>query len=202
VLRLHTPQDFTAIHAMSGGPAMWTYSERGPMAPEESWAQLLRHAGHWALHGYGVFAVEEKETGLLVGEAGFADFHRGFGGDFDPFPEACWSIRTDRQERGYATEAAAAALAWTEAKMGANRTVCLIHADNVASHRVATKLGYASFRPVKYRGYRALLLQREPGLTARVVGGGRRGAAPGKASSRTRHVGAGLPKGAAKGAAA
>jgi RimJ/RimL family protein N-acetyltransferase len=163
VLRCYAPQDFLALHALSSEPAMWTYSERGPMAPEESWARLLRQAGHWALRGYGVFAIQEKSTGLLVGEAGFADFRRGFGEDFDPYPEACWSIRSDRHGRGYATEAARAALAWIEAKTGAKRTICLIHADNAASHRVAAKLGYASFRAVEYRGYRGLLLQRDAG---------------------------------------
>jgi RimJ/RimL family protein N-acetyltransferase len=161
VLRLYAPQDFDALHALSSEPAMWAYSERGPMAPDESWARLLRQAGHWALRGYGVFAIQEKSTGLLVGETGFADFHRGFGGDFDPFPEACWSIRSDRHGRGYATEAAAAALAWIEAKTGAKRTVCLIHAANATSHRVAAKLGYVPFRAVEYRGYSGLLLRRD-----------------------------------------
>jgi RimJ/RimL family protein N-acetyltransferase len=193
VLRLYAPQDFQAIHAMSTEPGMWRYSERGAMSAEESWTRLLRHAGHWALRGFGIFAIEEKTTGLYVGEAGFADFRHGFGADFDPFPEACWWIRPDRQERGYATEAAAAALAWLEEKMGAKRTVCLIHAANVASHRVATKLGYTSFRPVKYRGYHALLLQRDAGEPHQVADGGRRGAAPRKASPRKGHVGAGLP---------
>lgn len=193
VLRLYAAQDFEALHALSTEPTTWTYAERGPMTPEESWTRLLRHAGHWALRGYGAFAIEEKTTGLLIGEMGFSDFRRGFGADFDPFPEACWSIRSDRQERGYATEAAAAALAWLEEKTGAKRTVCLIHAANVASHRVAAKLGYVSFRPVKYRGYHALLLQRDAGAPHRAVDGGRRGAASGKASPRKGHVGAGVP---------
>ncbi|HEX4737163.1 MAG TPA: GNAT family N-acetyltransferase [Allosphingosinicella sp.] len=193
MLRPYAPHDYEAVHSMSTETGMWRYSERGPMAPEESWTRLLRHAGHWALHGYGAFAIEEKATGLLVGEAGFADFRRGFGADFDPFPEACWSIRADRQERGYATEAAEAALAWLEEKLGAKRTVCLIHAANVPSHRVAAKLGYVSFRPVKYRGYHALLLQRDAGASRKVADGGRRRATSGKASPRKGHVGAGVP---------
>jgi RimJ/RimL family protein N-acetyltransferase len=142
---------------------MWIYSERGPMTPEESWARLLRHAGQWALRGCGIFAVEEKETGELVGEAGFADFRRGLGADFDPFPEASWTIRPDRQGRGYATEAAGAALAWLAGTRGEAHTVCLIHTDNIASHRVAAKLGYTPFRTLDYRGYPAQLLRRDGG---------------------------------------
>jgi len=159
ILRLHRGEDFEALHALSASPAMWTYSERGPMAPEESWARLLRLAGQWSLRGCGMFAIEEKATGELVGEAGFTDFRRGLGAEFDPFPEASWTIRADRQRRGYATEAAAAAHAWLARTRGAARTVCLIHAENQASHGVAAKLGYKPFRSLEYRGYPALLLQ-------------------------------------------
>ena len=161
ILRVHRGADFEALHALSAAPAMWLYSERGPMAPEESWARLLRHAGQWALRGCGVFAIEEKETGELVGEAGVSDFRRGLGAEFDPFPEASWTIRPDRQGRGYATEAARAALDWLARAHGAAQTVCLIHVDNAASHRVAAKLGYAPFRELLYRGYPAVLLRRD-----------------------------------------
>jgi RimJ/RimL family protein N-acetyltransferase len=146
---------------MSAAAEMWFYSERGAMTPDESWARLLRHAGHWALMGYGIFAVEEKESGRLAGEAGFADFHRRLGPDFDPFPEASWTIRPEMQGRGYASEAARAATLWLEAHRGPTAAVCLIHRDNAPSLRVAEKLGFAPTRPVEYRGYPAILFRRE-----------------------------------------
>ena len=178
VLRLHRGEDFEAVHALAAAPAMWTYSERGPMAPEESWARLLRHAGQWSLRGCGMFAIEEKATGELVGEAGFTDFRRGLGPDFDAFPEASWTIRPDRQGLGYATEAAAAAHAWLARSRGAARTVCLIHAENLASRCVAAKLGYEAFRSLEYRGYPALLLQQDQGRAASWCSWGEHGAAP------------------------
>jgi RimJ/RimL family protein N-acetyltransferase len=183
VLRHYRSDDFEALHAISSMPAVWTYGNRGPMTPEESWARLLRHAGHWALHGYGIFAIEEKVGGRFVGEVGFGHFRRGLGDDFDPFMEASWTISPDCQGLGYATEAAAAALGWI-ARMRAARTVCLIHVDNVPSLRVAEKLGFAPLRRIHYRGYRALLMQRCGARDADELLWGEHGAAPERASPR------------------
>lgn len=163
ILRPYRAEDFDDVHALSAAAEMWLYSERGAMTPDESWARLLRHAGHWALMGYGIFAVEEKESGTVVGEAGFADFRRCLGPDFDPFPEASWTIRSEMQDRGYASEAERAAAEWLEAHRAPTATVCLIHRDNAPSLRVAEKLGFAPMRSVEYRGYPAILFKRPPG---------------------------------------
>jgi len=122
--------------------------------------RLLRQAGHWSLLGYGFLAIEEKATGCFVGEAGLARFHRGLGPCFDDAPEAGWAIAPWAQGHGYATEAAAAALAWTEARLGLRRTVCLVHEGNASSRRVAEKLGYARIGQCRYRGYDALMFER------------------------------------------
>ncbi len=160
VLRLYRESDFEALHAMSADPAMWTYSERGPMSPEEAWTRMLRHAGHWALAGYGLFALENVETGEFVGEAGCSGFRRQLGPDFDPWPEISWAIRPALQGRGYAVEAAQASLDWIDGTLAPERTVCLIHRENLPSLRVAEKLGYTAMRSVDYRGYPALLMSR------------------------------------------
>lgn len=148
---------------MSADPDMWTYSERGPMQPEESWARLLRNHGHWALLGFGIFAVEDKASGEFLGEAGCSDFHRQLGSDFDSLPEISWAICSRFQSLGYASEAALAALDWMDRTHGSRPTVCLIHRDNGPSLRVAAKLGYRRFRDLEYRGYPATLLRRPAG---------------------------------------
>lgn len=160
VLRPPCDFDFDDYAAMSADPETFRFSERGPMSGDEAWTRLLRHAGHWALMGYGLFIVEEKRSGRFVGEAGFGDFRRDLGDWFDALPEASWTIVPSAQGRGYATEAAGAALAWIEQRLGARRTVCLIHGGNGASLRVAAKLGYAAFAQTVYRGYPALLHER------------------------------------------
>ncbi len=163
ILRKYSARDFDDLRAMTGNPNMFRYSERGAMNGEESWARLLRHAGHWALSNYGVFAVEDRATGLFVGEAGLCDYHRQLGPAFDPYPEMTWSIMPWAQGRGYATEAARAAIEWSEAHLPTDRTVCLIHADNAPSLRVAEKLGFAPTEARMYRDYPAVLMERPRG---------------------------------------
>ena len=160
ILRPHGREHFEAIAHMSADPGTFRFSERGPMSRDEAWTRLLRNAGHWSLFGYGIFTIEEKASGRFVGEAGFSHFERALGGDFDPYPEGAWTVVKDAQGRGYATEAVTAALAWTEARLSPERTVCMIHKENAASMRVADKLGYSAFRECTYRGYGARLFAR------------------------------------------
>ncbi|HYJ29571.1 MAG TPA: GNAT family N-acetyltransferase [Allosphingosinicella sp.] len=160
ILRTYTADDHDCVHRLASDPETFRFSHHGPLGPEESWAMLLRHVGHWSLRGWGVFGVEEKETKALVGQAGLNDFRRRLGPDFDGVPEITWSFESKVHGRGYATEAAQAALDWIERTHGAARTVCLIHQDNEASLRVADKLGYREFRRCDYRGYPAILFER------------------------------------------
>lgn len=111
--------------------------------------------------GYGFFAIEEKQSGRFVGEAGLNDFRRGLGSGFDGFPEIGWTISPSVQGRGYATEAAEAVLEWMEERFDAARVVCLIHTSNAASLRVAEKLGFAGGSECVYRGYPAIRLERQ-----------------------------------------
>ena len=160
ILRAYCREDFPAVRELSADPRMWTYSERGPMRPDEAWSRLLRHLGHWTLAGFGLFAVEERMTGRFVGEAGCSDFRRELGKDFDPFPEISWAIAPDAQGQGYAVEAGTAALRWMAANRGDKTTVCLINRDNLSSLRVAETLGYQPFRTLVYRDYPAVLMRR------------------------------------------
>jgi RimJ/RimL family protein N-acetyltransferase len=160
ILRRHAATDFPAYFAMSADREMARFSGLEPADSDEAWERLLRHAGNWSLFGYGFVALEEKATGCFVGEAGLAQFKRGLGSGFDGVPEAGWAIAPWAQRHGYATEAAAAALAWIEAGFGFRRSVCVIHAENAASIRVAEKLGYTPFGQCTYRGYCAITFER------------------------------------------
>ncbi len=159
-LRPHVEEDFPDFLELMRDPMTFRYSGRGVMNEEEAWSRLLRHVGHWTLKGWGLFAVVEKASCRLVGEAGLNHFHRGFGPDFDEFPEASWTIKRTAQGLGHATAAAEAALDWAERALGFGPTVCMIQPGNLASLRVAEKLGYLRFRDLMHDGRRALLLRR------------------------------------------
>ena len=164
-LRLRRPEigDLEAIHAMRSDLAIVRFLGGRALNREEAWHRLTRIVGHWTLRGYGMFAVVEKSSGALVGEVGLFDGCRGLSPDFDNAPEAGWILAGEAQGKGYAGEAAAAAHRWFAAAHGEQRSVCIIAPENLASFRVAHKLGYKSFGQVDYQNGPVVMLERIPG---------------------------------------
>jgi RimJ/RimL family protein N-acetyltransferase len=159
-LRPHRLDDHAARCAMTANPATMRFIGGKAQSPEENFARILRYAGHWALFGYGLFAVEERAGGRFVGEVGLMHFARGLGGDFDAAPEAAWVLDADVAGRGYAGEAVAAAIGWHERTVGAGRQVCIIAPENTPSLRVAAKLGFSPFRQAIYHDHPVILHER------------------------------------------
>lgn len=134
-----------------------------PVSVEDSWNRLVRYIGHWAVNGYGLWAVDELETGRFVGDVGLFEGRRGLGERFDSAPEAGWVLMPLGHGKGYAREAMNAALRWGEAEHKWQRTVCMIDPENVPSLKTAEALGYAAFDRQPYKGKDILLLERPSG---------------------------------------
>lgn len=160
ILRQNRPSDLEDRIAITGDPEFMRYIG-GAHDRQENWARLMRHIGHWAVFGFGLFAIEEKGSGKYLGNVGLAHFERGLGADFDPYPEAAWMIAQWAEGKGYASEAMTAVLGWHERKFGAGQQVCIIDPDNAASLRLAARLGFHAFREGENRGRTVLLHKRE-----------------------------------------
>lgn len=160
ILRRHRREDFADLAEVCSDPGVLTYLGGVQPTQEELWSRLLRYEGGWVVDGYGLHAVVEKASGKYLGQAGLADFHRGLGNEFDEFPEIAWVLGPAAQGKGYATEAAGAALRRLEAVLAPARTVCIIHPDNRASLRVAEKLGYRPFGSETYKNGPVTMLER------------------------------------------
>lgn len=159
-LRGHTLGDFEPLAAMWAEAAVVRFISGKPSTREESWARLLRYPGHWALMGYGFWAIEEKASGAFVGEGGFADFKRDIEYVFDA-PEQGWALSPAMHGRGYAQEAVSAMLGWGEAHFGRRDFVCMISPENEPSLRLAHKVGYREFGCATYKGDASVLLRRQ-----------------------------------------
>jgi RimJ/RimL family protein N-acetyltransferase len=151
-LRGHRFDDFTASAAMWADPIVTRHIGGRPFTEEESWARLLRYVGHWSLLGFGYWVVEEKASGCFAGEIGFADLKRDLEPPLNDTPEIGWVFATHAHGRGYATEAARAVIVWGDAHFGPSQTACIVHPENLASIRVATKCGYRELRRTVYKG--------------------------------------------------
>jgi RimJ/RimL family protein N-acetyltransferase len=107
----------------------------GPMSRPAAWRGFLTVAGAWSIQGFGMFSVIERETGLWVGRLG-PWMPEGW-----PGPEVGYGIVRSRWGRGYATEGAAAAIDWALDALGWSEVIHCIDPANVASIRVAERLG-------------------------------------------------------------
>jgi RimJ/RimL family protein N-acetyltransferase len=137
VLRGTRPEDFDPFCAAMADDAFARFitRERRALTPAECWPRLCGIAGNWQVRGYGMFMIEEKASGALVGQVG----------PWEPFGwpafEIGWSIFPVAQGRGYAAEAAAAAFRYAYDVLGRREAIHLIHPDNDASARVARSMG-------------------------------------------------------------
>ena len=159
-LRGHRLEDFEQSAALWGDPVVTRHIGGRPLTREEVWARLLRYIGHWALLGFGFWAVEEMASGEFIGEMGFAYFEREIAPPLPKVPEMGWILAPRAHGKGYATEAVRAALAWGDVRFHASPFVCLIDSGNVASRRVAEKCGFRELFPANYKGEQTVVFKR------------------------------------------
>jgi RimJ/RimL family protein N-acetyltransferase len=159
-LRCNRVEDLEVSLGMWSDLRVMQYLGAKALSREEAWTRLLRRVGHWALLGYGFWAVEEPCTGQYVGAVGFMNAYRDIAPPLGDAPEIGWVLASHAQGKGYATEAVRAAVAWGDERFGAVQTVCLIHPDNRASMRVAEKCGYRELYRTTYKEQPAIVLGR------------------------------------------
>jgi RimJ/RimL family protein N-acetyltransferase len=161
LLRPFALADFDAVAAYWGDPvvARWTRGGRA-IARGEAWQRFLQHPGHWALMGYGFWALEEKSTGAMIGEAGFIDLKRDYDRLVNDVPEIGWVIAPAAQGKGYATEAAKACLVWGASHFGPIRVIAAVNIENRPSIRVAEKCGFTEVLRKDFNGRSAVFFDR------------------------------------------
>ena len=158
--RIPVRDDYEDSAAMWGDPVVVRYITARPFTREECWARYLRYVGHWQVLGYGFWTVRDRASGAFVGEVGFGEFRREIEPRLDDAPEIGWVLSPAAHGKGFATEAASAALDWMARTHAPARTVCIIQPENSASLRVAEKCGYREFARTRYKDSAAVLLER------------------------------------------
>jgi RimJ/RimL family protein N-acetyltransferase len=112
----------------------------GPQDRAQSWQGLATAAGMWALRGLGLFSVLERDTGRWVGRVGPWVPEGAIGA------EVGWAIAPAAWGKGYAVEAAAAAIDWAFDHLDWTQVIHCIDAPNTPSIAVATRLGSSWLR--------------------------------------------------------
>jgi ribosomal-protein-alanine N-acetyltransferase len=115
----------------------------GPPTREELDRRIEAHTQFWRDRGYGMFVVTERESGAFVARVG-AMLTQATGRI-----EIAWSTMPRAWGRGYAAEAARAAIDFTFAASSLDTLDCYLRPDNAASRRVAEKAGFR-YRDTRY----------------------------------------------------
>jgi RimJ/RimL family protein N-acetyltransferase len=147
LLRPFREADLDAYAALCADPEITRYLGDGrTLDREDAWRQMAMLIGHWALRGFGTWALEERGSGAFVGRAGL-HYPEGW-----PDREVGWVLGREHWGKGYATEAARAALDHAFDTLGWERAISLIHPENERSVRVAERLGERFERQTTVRG--------------------------------------------------
>ena len=158
-LRGFRAADFEALAAMLSDNVVMQHLGSRALVREEAWRRMLAAPGLWVLLGYGYWAVERKEDGVLIGQVGFADFKRGIEPSIEHIPEMGWIFASEVHGQGYASEAAAAAMRWADDMLGGS-FVAIIAPENAPSIAVARKLGFVEECLTRYKDEPTLLFRR------------------------------------------
>jgi len=102
---------------------------------------------HQATHGFGLWAVELRETGEVIGAAGLGHLEDG------PEVEVGYRFIKRHWGNGYATEAARASIEFGLDELGLNEIVAVTLSTNLASRRVMEKCGLAFVGVVDVYGH-------------------------------------------------
>jgi ribosomal-protein-alanine N-acetyltransferase len=138
ILRGWRDGDLAPFAALNADPVVMEHFP-APLSRAESDAAAARIQAHFAEHGFGLWAVEVPGVAPFAGFTGLSVPR--FEAHFMPCVEIGWRLAREHWGRGYASEAARAALAHGFGPLGLAEVVSFTAVANARSRRVMEKLG-------------------------------------------------------------
>lgn len=136
ILRMFTKNDINQYAKICADGEVMRYIGKGEtLSKEDAWWEVAGFLGHWQLKGYGMWALEEKQSGELIGRVGFL-YPEGW-----PGFEIGWLLGREYWGKGYATEAAEAALVFGCQGEFHEKIISLVYPANNRSIRIVEKIG-------------------------------------------------------------
>ena len=139
--------DTEPMTAVYGDSEVMRFVSGGALADAAAVRTMLEtHAGTQERLGFSVWAVVERQTGDVIGDAGFGILQPT--GDV----ELGYTLARAHWGRGYATEAAGACLEAGLAHIAVPRIVAVVDEANQASLRVAERIGMTRTGTIELHG--------------------------------------------------
>ncbi len=147
ILRPWSPSDADRLFTILQEAEMFKYFPQSK-APERPWVDkyIKGHLAHWQERGYGHWAVANRADGEVIGWNGL---------EYLPETgetEVAYLLSRQTWGRGFATEAAGAALAFGRGNCHLHPIIGLVHPDNIGSLRVLEKIGLVFSNRANYWG--------------------------------------------------
>jgi RimJ/RimL family protein N-acetyltransferase len=152
VLRGHQVADYEAFCTLWADPDVIRYIGGTPSSAEATWQRLMHRAGMWHYMGFGFLAIEERESGRFIGEAGFHEVRRDMTPSLIGTLETGWVLLPEFHGKGYAREAVSAMLAWAQIHHPTLDMTAIISPENAASLKLAERLGFQEEARTDYHG--------------------------------------------------
>ena len=162
VLRGFVRDDLDAFAATLGSDDVMHYISGEGLTREDAMRRLCMAVGQWPILGFGMWAVERKSDGQMVGHVGLFDMQREMKPGFGDRPEMGWIFDTMVHGQGIAREACEAALRWYDTTYGPGDVWAMISLGNEASMKLAERLGFHRLKDGVYRDEEIALFLREP----------------------------------------
>jgi len=152
VLRNFRREDLDDFAATMADPEIVRCLAVEPLSREDALRRIFLAAGQWPISGIGMWAVETKSDGRMVGHVGFFDMERDMEPSLIGQPEMGWIFDRSVHGKGIALEACQAALAWAAEHFGPVEIPAIISPDNMPSMKLAEKLGFVREQDGVYKG--------------------------------------------------
>lgn len=157
ILRRFTLDDVADMTLVMGDPEVMKYSVSGVMSFEQTRQFLERILATYQCRGFGLWAVEYKATGRVIGYCGY------YFQEIDGKEEVELGYRLARSfwGQGLATEAARSMVDYAFSVLKLPRLVSIIDVENIGSIKVAEKCGLIYFKTIEFHGITVRIYARD-----------------------------------------
>jgi len=147
LLRQFREEDLGAYSKIMGDYMVGKWLPKGDGYTREEAERSLRNIlEHWDRYGFGIWAVVNKKKEILLGRCGLNWITETSEVEVD------FVLAKNHWGRGYATEAAKAALTYGFEVLKLDRIIALTKPENTASRRVIEKIGMRYTKNAEYWG--------------------------------------------------
>ena len=146
-------RDLAELVRLKADPRVFAVMLGGVRTPEQTARELAEDIAFWGAHGVGMWTVRAAEGEDFLGLVGLHDRPDARG------VALRFALHAAAQGRGYASEAAGAALRFAHARAGLARVIAVARASNIGSRQVLGAIGMVECESYQRDGYEVVVYE-------------------------------------------